>query len=99
QKAQNADAINLVFLRLRTCRKWPRGGGTAEQVDELAPPHGAYPKARDNGLSIEQVRSVHRGKKRAAYVRSGSFADIAVALPNVCLSPKADIIESRLHVR
>src|SRR5262245_48983584 len=55
---------------LRPRRDRPRRRA-AEQCDELAPPHGACPKARDHGLSIAgQARASQQ--KRAAHVRSGS---------------------------
>src|SRR5262249_54356320 len=50
-------------------RERPSCRCTGEQCDELAPPHGAYPKARDHGLSIAgQARASHQ--KRATHVRS-----------------------------
>ena len=37
---------------LRTRRKRPSGDTATEKGDEFPPPHGAYPKAKDHGLSI-----------------------------------------------
>jgi hypothetical protein len=37
---------------LRTRRKRPSGDTVTEKGDEFPPPHGAYPKAKDHGLSI-----------------------------------------------
>src|SRR6516162_513962 len=51
---------------LRACRERP-SHRTAEQGDEIATPHGAYPKARDHGLKYSRSRwlsGVHRNKKR-----------------------------------
>jgi hypothetical protein len=36
---------------LRTRRKRPSGDTATEKGDEFPPPHGAYPKAKDHGLS------------------------------------------------
>src|SRR5262249_56260550 len=47
-RAQVPDGRQLALLRAR--RYWPRRR-TAEQRYELAPPHGAYPKAKDHGRS------------------------------------------------
>src|SRR5262245_46347166 len=51
------------------------------QCDEFAPPHGAYPKARDHGLTIaglERVGGVRRNKKRRVHFRFGSKAALAI---------------------
>src|SRR5262249_54080354 len=37
---------------LRARRERPRGYTAAEKCDEVPPPHGAYPKAKDQGRSI-----------------------------------------------
>src|SRR5262249_12324377 len=37
---------------LSTRRERPRGRYAAKQHDQVAAPHGAYPKAKDRGLSI-----------------------------------------------
>src|SRR5262249_41924489 len=37
---------------LRVSRERPRGRPAADKCDEVPPPHGAYPKAKDHGLSI-----------------------------------------------
>src|SRR5262249_14546390 len=37
---------------LRPRRKRPAGYTAAEKCDEVPPPHGAYPKAKDHGRSI-----------------------------------------------
>jgi hypothetical protein len=44
--------------------------------DELATPHGAYPKARDQGQSIAG-RGRASQRERAAQVSSGSLANVA----------------------
>src|SRR5262249_40862792 len=52
---------------LRTRRERPSGYTAAEKCDEVPPPHGAYPKAKDQGGSIAGVGVVsgsHRNKKR-----------------------------------
>src|SRR5262249_59501382 len=38
--------------RRRSRRERPRRRSAAEERDEVAPPHGSYPKAKDHGLSI-----------------------------------------------
>ena len=48
----DADAGNLRRSLLRPRRQRPSCRCTGEQSDELAPLHGACPKARDHGLSI-----------------------------------------------
>src|SRR5262249_50315372 len=69
EDGEHADPARLVRL-LRARRERPSCRCTAEQCDELAPPHGAYPKARDHGLSIAgQARASQQS--RAAHVRSG----------------------------
>src|SRR5262245_6726651 len=37
---------------LRARRERPSGYTAADECDEFPPPHGAYPKAKDHGLSI-----------------------------------------------
>jgi hypothetical protein len=55
------------------------GQCAAEQDDEIAPPHGAYPKARDNGVSIAgQTRASQQ--KAATYVRVGSNSVVRLGL-------------------
>jgi hypothetical protein len=59
---------------LRTRRERPRGCRAAEQCEEVAPPHGAYPKAKDRGLTIAGlgwVGGVRRNKKRSPISGSG----------------------------
>src|SRR5262249_57018420 len=56
---QHAYAAHPLRL-LRAHRERPRCRA-AEQRDELAPPHGLPPKARDRGLSIAG-HAVHRSK-------------------------------------
>jgi hypothetical protein len=46
QAAKHTDAPHPLGL-LRARRERPRHRHAAEQRDEIAPPHGAYPKARD----------------------------------------------------
>src|SRR5262249_45260135 len=56
------DTRHLAQL-LRARRERPSGYTAAEKCDELPPPHGAYPKAKDHGRSIAGVgggRSVAR---------------------------------------
>src|SRR6516165_10687366 len=38
--------------KLRSCHHWPRSRRAAGKCDKFPPPHGAYPKAKDHGLSI-----------------------------------------------
>jgi hypothetical protein len=58
---------------LRTRRERPHRCGAADERDEFATPHGAYPKARDQGQSIAG-RGRASQQKRAAQVWSGSSA-------------------------
>src|SRR5262249_18176789 len=55
---------------LRACRERPCGRSAAEECNELASPHGAYPKARDHGPSIA-ARPVHRSKSGPLMTASG----------------------------
>src|SRR5262249_48001153 len=48
---QERDASHA-FRLLRPRRERPSCRCTGEQCDELAPLHGAYPKARDHGLRM-----------------------------------------------
>src|SRR5207249_7407757 len=50
--------------RLRAERQRPSGRRTADERDELAPPHGAYPKANDHGLSIAGRDRASQQKRR-----------------------------------
>src|SRR5207249_10276626 len=52
---------------LRGRRERPRGRRTTNKRDELAPPHGTYPKAKDRRLTIaglERVGGVRRSKNQ-----------------------------------
>jgi hypothetical protein len=63
--AQPPDHRQRRLLRAR--RERPGGRRTAKKGYELASPHGAYPKAKDRGLtiaSLERVGGVRRNKKR-----------------------------------
>jgi hypothetical protein len=51
--------------RLRARRERPERCRTTEHRDELAPPHGAYPKAKDHGLKYSRshwLSDVQRNK-------------------------------------
>src|SRR5262249_12277408 len=48
--AEEPDHRHRRLLRARSDR--PRGRPAADKCDEVPPPHGAYPKAKDHGLSI-----------------------------------------------
>jgi len=52
-RPKEADGRQLRLLRARQER--PRYCRAAEKCDELPPPHGAYPKAKDHGRSIAGV--------------------------------------------
>src|SRR5262245_16564981 len=54
------DAPHFLAL-LRPRRERPGGRRAADKADEVPPPHGAYPKAKDHGLSIAG-QAVHRRK-------------------------------------
>ena len=61
---------------MRICRERPARERAAEQRDELAPPHGAYPKAKDHGRSIADLRAVRAGlagKTRIARAQSTAY--------------------------
>jgi hypothetical protein len=58
---ENADQRGGRLL-LRARRERPSGCRATKQGDELAPPHGVYPKARDHGVTIAGPRAVHRSK-------------------------------------
>src|SRR6516162_2818975 len=76
-RPQIADGREFRRL-LRARRERPRCHA-AEQRDELAPPHGAYPKAKDHGLSIAGLAGrggVHRNKKRRLISASGHLRRI-----------------------
>jgi hypothetical protein len=63
QRPDRAHANRLLRIR----RDGLIGQCAAEQGDEIAPPHGAYPKARDHELSIAgQARASQQ--KAATYV-------------------------------
>src|SRR5215471_12369125 len=65
----------LALLRRR--RERPRRSRTADKRDELPSPHGAFPTAKDHGLSIAgQDRASQQ--KRPAHVRFGSTATEAI---------------------
>src|SRR5262249_15207865 len=53
-KLKKADAWNLACYRLRARRERPRRRA-ADEGDEVPPPHGAYPKAKDHRRSIAGV--------------------------------------------
>jgi hypothetical protein len=59
---QHPEGAHAKLLRIRRDRLI--GQCAAEQRDEFAPPHGAYPEARDHGVSIAG-QAVHRSRKRA----------------------------------
>jgi len=59
----------LALLRVRRQRPHCRA---ANKVDEFAPPHGAYPKARDHGLSIAGHADPSQ-QKRPAHLHFGSM--------------------------
>src|SRR5262249_61588548 len=84
-QAENPDHRHRRLLRAR--RRWPSRRTAAEKRDKFPPPHGAYPKAKDRGLSIAGSWSAFRGRasqqKRPAHVRYGSGADITRSLSNV----------------
>src|SRR5262249_27846864 len=65
--------------RLRARHQWPGRRTAAEKRDEFPPPHGTYPKAKDQGLSIAGSGSAFRGRasqqKRPAHIRFGSKAE------------------------
>src|SRR5262249_13414599 len=53
---EHADAAHAIRL-LPARRNRPSGYTAAEKCDEVPPPHGAYPKAKDHGSSIKDSRS------------------------------------------
>src|SRR4029077_13234880 len=62
-----ADLRHWCRRLLRARRERPSGCRAAEQCEEVAPPHGAYPKAKDRRLTIAGlgwVGGVRRNKKR-----------------------------------
>jgi hypothetical protein len=59
---QHADAPHPLGL-LRTRRERPSCRRAAEKHDESAPAHGAYPKARDHGLSIAGLARASQQKR------------------------------------
>src|SRR5215510_3791674 len=60
-------AARVVLLRVR--RERPSGYTAADQYDEVPPPHGAYPKAKDHELIIAPCIAA----------RSGHFCPLWVA--------------------
>ena len=79
--------VNPLAL-LRPRRERPRRSRTADKRDELPSPHGAFPTAKDHGLSIAgQDRASQQ--KRPAHVRFGSKADKASCLDFVRFTPKS----------
>src|SRR5262249_17394727 len=58
----------LALLRVR--RERPSGYTAADKGDEVPPPHGAYPKAKDHGRSIA-------GQGRASQQKRPSFSSDA----------------------
>src|SRR5262245_40953062 len=74
-QAEKPDHRHRRLLRAR--RRWPSRRTAAEKRDKFPPPHGAYPKAKDRGLSIAGSWSAFRGRasqqKRPAHVRYGSM--------------------------
>src|SRR5262249_44091436 len=69
ERVEHADPADTVCL-LRPCRERPCCRA-ADKADEVPPPHGAYPKAKDHGLSIAGLRA---GSGPCIAVRSGSQA-------------------------
>src|SRR5262245_56692010 len=69
--------IDPPYRRLRPRRERPRGRRATSNGDEVPPPHGAYPKAKDHGLSI-------------AGLGVASVACIAQKRKKVCLSLTAE---------
>src|SRR5262245_34623057 len=51
ENTKHADEPHALAL-LRARRKRPSGYSVAEKCDEVPPPHGAYPKAKDRELII-----------------------------------------------
>src|SRR5262249_52424795 len=55
---------------LRPRRERPSGYTAADKCDEFPPPHGAYPKAKDHGLSIANLGV---GQWRASQLKSAAW--------------------------
>src|SRR5262249_11266322 len=68
-RANKANTNELARL-LRARRERPRGNRAAEQRDEVATPHGLFPKARDYG-NIAGQGAVYRSKKGRTMTASG----------------------------
>src|SRR5207244_11950957 len=84
------------LLRIRRDRLV--GQCAAEQRDEFAPPHGAYPETRDHGLSIAG-RAVHRSRKRPLMSEWGQTLPSRDFCRTAALPREPDIVWRGWHVR
>jgi ActR/RegA family two-component response regulator len=85
---RDQDMIDAVTVAIERDRKRPRRR-PANESDELAPPHGGYPRPTDHGLGIaglEWISGRASQQKAVPLVRDGSLASKAAEAVGPCTS-------------
>jgi hypothetical protein len=87
----NVPDLGDPHRRLRACRERPCGGRTADERDELAPPHG-LPQGQWITDNYSRVRAVHRSKSGRTMTGSGQTRPIDTphAVAPCPLRPESD---------